>query len=719
MQSPPTEASPESAFTPDDDVFDYLAEPNENLICPICRNPFIEPVMCESTDHVFCRICLIKSLEISPTCPIDRLPLSLSLVIPAPKLITKLVDELLVSCPFKSKLGCSFVCQRDLIAAHLRSHQTHFDHPDLCSYIAPQHQDPPPSNLTASQPSLPQHFTSTPSPQLRFQWVTGRAVFVPDPSNLSSSSSPGQMSSNTNSTQDESESTHCPFERFGCSFVGTCETINELHLPPYPDLSASSEDSRCPFLSVREILYWFEHLEARNLELKEQLSRSLVQRSELTSVLDNLKASFRQLWLSRQSGHHNPPLVDPPTHHSSPFAPVQPPSTFPRSECPDDLTTVLSNPSPIGMSIPDLSSPTRRSSDSFLHMNSSRMNYDSLNGHRLKYFDHYPSHSGLPGQFYRALGSASSPSKAKIRVSTFLRRGEIVTPTSDNFDHPALLSEPSIGPLSQHATCISPQISELTASPRPADSPHSPARSSPYNMFNIPSFSHPHIESSHNVQDPHAYLLKQASPFRSSHASETISHTPRFEPMNEHAGLLNGKISALVDTIQSTLSAWHLPGRIVLPSDLGACDRAGPDRRKQAHGAAAHQGLISESTLSDSAAETRRIGSDEQQKVLTSLAKIEQLIGALIDQAPTSRAPADSSLGNPSRQPSKLACTPSPSLNSLSPPLSASHLSPHTPLTPSSSRATSHSSSDDLMIPSGSTSCSAHYYPSSVRPMKL
>ena len=310
------------------------------------------------------------------------------------------------------------------------------------------------------------------------------------------------------------------------------------------------------------------------------------------------------------------------------------------------------------------------------------MNYDSLNGHRLKHFEHFLSPFGLPGQFYRALGSASSPSKAKIRVSTFLRRGEIVTPTSDNFDHPALLSEPLIGPLSQHATCISSQISELTAPPKPADSPQKPLRLSPCTIFNVPPFSHPHIETSNNVQDPHAHLSKQASTCQASHGSGSIPQTPRFEPRNQHAGLLNGKISELVDTIQSSLSAWYLPGRIVLPNDLGACDRARLDRRKQAHGTVAHQGIISQSALSDPAVETRRIGSDDHQKVLTSLAKIEQLIGALIDQAPASQAPTDNTLGNPSRRPSKLACTPSPSSNSLPPQLSASHLSPIGPSLP-------------------------------------
>ncbi|KNZ52461.1 hypothetical protein VP01_3566g1 [Puccinia sorghi] len=709
--------SPDS-LAPDDDVFDYIAEPNENLICPICRNPFIDPVMCESTDHVFCRTCLIKSLEVSPTCPIDRQPLSLSLVIPAPKLINKLVDELLVSCPFKSKLGCSFICQRDLIAAHLRSHQAQLDHPEFCSSFIPKHQDQTPLNQTASQQPLPPQHSTSASSQLKFQWISGQAILLPHPPNQLPSSL-AQTNPTANPIPNESESSHCPFQRFGCSFVGSSEIINEQHLSASPNPSTSSEDSRCPFLPVREILYWFEHLEARNVELKAQLSQSLVQQSKLTSVMDNLKASLRQLWLSRQSGHHPSPLLDPPTHPSLQFPTAQLASPFSRPQYPNDApSTLQSNPVPIGLSIPDLSSPTRRSSDSFLHMNSSRMNYDSLNGHRLKQFDHYPSPSGFPDQFYRALGSPCSPSKTKIRVSTFLRRGEIITPATDNIENPPLPNESSSGVSSPYLNYASLQTRGSSASSGQAVPTQNPARLSPFSMFNIQPSNDPHMEYLNDELDSNSRLSQEVSIRQASALSEAVARPPPSEPKNEHVGLLNRKLSELIEAVQSSLKSWYPPGRMVLPNDLGSCDRAGPEARRQAV-AAAHEAPTPHSTLPNSTDENNWMSSDDQQRVLSSLAKIEKLMGSLIEQGSTSRAGAESALVDASRRPSDLAPKSSSSSTSHSPASSSSILSPNRPLPPSSSWANSNSFLDSLVTPSGSACSSANYYPSSVRPMKL
>ncbi|WAR52017.1 hypothetical protein PtB15_1B456 [Puccinia triticina] len=591
-----------SASAPtDDDVYDYLAEPNENLVCPICRSPFIDPVMCESTDHVFCRICLIKSLEVSPTCPIDRLPLSLSLVSPAPKIINKLVDELLVSCPFKSKLGCPFVCQRDLIAAHLRSHQAQIDHPNLGSSIS-QEQDSPLYTGTFAQEAPPdQHPSSISSNQLRFEWISGRATLILHPQDRPSPSLTHTISTVT-STENEPELSHCPFERFGCSFVGTPEVINHQHLTAASESSVPDDGSPCPFLHVQEILYWFEHLEARNVELKEQLSQSLVQRSELASVLDSLKASFRQLWLSQQSADRNLPL-NPPTHSSLPFAPSPLASAFPPPGYPDELSpTPQSNQSTM---IPDPSSPTRRSSDSFLHMNSSRMNYDSLNGHRLKHFEYYPS--ACPSQFYRALGSPSSSSKMKIRVSSFQRRGEIVTPATDTLENNLIqpLHESSLGVPSQQRTCISSPIGQPTVPPRHPVLPDPVVKSSSASsVFNIQSASDAERENSNKHYDRHPHLSKQVSIRQATLLSKTISQAPLSEPTN--AGLLSRKIGELIDTIQTSLRAWNPHCPIALPNDLGASDRPAAERRRGMNGRA-DETLVCDSTPTDRADETKWI----------------------------------------------------------------------------------------------------------------
>ncbi|POW00210.1 hypothetical protein PSHT_13165 [Puccinia striiformis] len=705
-QPPSTTTTMDSAlssnsFATEDDPYDYLTDPNENLVCPICRNPFIEPVMCESSDHVFCRICLIKSLEVSPTCPIDRLPLSLSLVIPAPKIINKLVDELLVSCPFKSKLSCPFVCQRDLIAAHLRSHQHQAQIVIIIIQIL-EHLLLPSIKISKLQIKLlisqihpitipyPPHLLNSDSNGFRSSYVGT------NPSNDASSFTTLMVNLRTNQlSESKPEMSHCQFERFGCSFVGTPEMINQHHIS---DSSVSSDgESLCPFVS------------------------SLVQRSQLTSVLESLKASFRQLWLSHQSGGYNVPLINAPTHQSRLFALDQlTTTTFSGTEYPDNHPTTTLQPNP------DPSSPTRRSSDSFLHATSSRMNYDSLNGHRLKHFDHYPPPSNCPIQFYHPLGSPSSLSKINIRVSTFLRRGEIVTPTTDIPDDPPAL----------------PRI----------------FKSSPPSVLSTQPATDPHIRDSldtnQNQYDPYKQAsIRQASRLTySSNETTTISQTssrPSSEPTStneqqQHVGVsLSRKIGELIGSIQSSLKAWHPPpgGPIILPNDLGVTDRS-----TRVQGVLAPDSFAK--TVSESTAMITPVMKQEEDhhhlNLLSNLEKIEYLMGTLFEyssaSSPTTAttttakssveissqpvaakltlksSPSDFSTSTSDPVSSTIVNSQSPSSSSTSasfpsPPSNSDHSPHHFPISP----APSGSSNANFIT----TTSSSSFPSSSFRPMKL
>ncbi|KAH9466798.1 hypothetical protein MJO28_000597 [Puccinia striiformis f. sp. tritici] len=416
---PAATSPPHSAFIHKiDDGYDYISEPNENLICPICRSPFIDPVMCESTDHIFCQSCLIKSLEVSATCPIDRIPLSLSLVVPAPKVIHKLVDELLVSCPFKSKLGCSFVCQRDLILTHLRSHQSQLDHRALdSSQNLPQYQSAPSLDQTVSQSSFSDRHSSNFS-QLRFEWHENRAILVADQTKMRPATNDGSRFLS-----------HCPFEKFGCSFVGTPEGIAKQHLSVTSNSSAPFDEHLCRFASIQEILHCFEHLEGRNVELKEQLSRSLAHQGQLRSVLEKLKASFRQLWRSQQAGGTDSPLAAPvsPMSCGSGYlrrASILHPLEIPNGTQPQSLSPEQSS---------DTSSMQHSTPERPL-TSGSRMTYGA-NGARLRRCEDHmasPACSSRGPQFYSPIGS---PSNLKIRVKTFTRRGDILTPTTEDQPH--------------------------------------------------------------------------------------------------------------------------------------------------------------------------------------------------------------------------------------------------------------------------------------------
>lgn len=117
---------------------------SEWLKCPICLNPFIEPILIPSCEHVFCKRCIEQHVEtISRNrttsentdeenveqsqyhketrghCPSCRARFESSQIKPAAALIRNMVDSLLVKCPNESK-GCTHLAERGLIEGHVR-----------------------------------------------------------------------------------------------------------------------------------------------------------------------------------------------------------------------------------------------------------------------------------------------------------------------------------------------------------------------------------------------------------------------------------------------------------------------------------------------------------------------------------------------------------------------------------------------------------------------
>ncbi|CAK5281770.1 unnamed protein product [Mycena citricolor] len=57
-------------------IYNYTEEANANLLCCICRMPFIEPTTARSCAHTFCRDCIVEAMAHAQQCPVDRSPLS-------------------------------------------------------------------------------------------------------------------------------------------------------------------------------------------------------------------------------------------------------------------------------------------------------------------------------------------------------------------------------------------------------------------------------------------------------------------------------------------------------------------------------------------------------------------------------------------------------------------------------------------------------------------
>lgn len=96
----------------------YETAVDENLMCPICHCPLVDPVMTEC-DHIFCRSCIEESVIHSKTCPIDRSTLDqdVSSLKRAPKIILNQLDSLKAKCPC-----CSLSFARSMLANHLEKY---------------------------------------------------------------------------------------------------------------------------------------------------------------------------------------------------------------------------------------------------------------------------------------------------------------------------------------------------------------------------------------------------------------------------------------------------------------------------------------------------------------------------------------------------------------------------------------------------------------------
>ncbi|GAA5896927.1 hypothetical protein JCM5296_002661 [Sporobolomyces johnsonii] len=118
----PASSSVSTPSNPPVDVdasFDYLDPVSPSLECPICRAPMIHPAMPASCQHLFCHPCISRALDLSPTCPIDRAPLTLADLVPAPRVVSDLLDELRVKCS-NARDGCDHVVRRDDVERHVR-----------------------------------------------------------------------------------------------------------------------------------------------------------------------------------------------------------------------------------------------------------------------------------------------------------------------------------------------------------------------------------------------------------------------------------------------------------------------------------------------------------------------------------------------------------------------------------------------------------------------
>ncbi|CAK7241628.1 MAG: hypothetical protein STHCBS139747_003094 [Sporothrix thermara] len=124
-QMPATTLHRKRAKTPKIDwhSLEYIGTYDENLDCPICRAPLVQPEI-TTCFHIFCHKCLVQSLRHENRCPIDRNPIQFFKTSqgrvparPAPHIISNQLDNLQVRCP---NTRCDYTAARSIIAHHYK-----------------------------------------------------------------------------------------------------------------------------------------------------------------------------------------------------------------------------------------------------------------------------------------------------------------------------------------------------------------------------------------------------------------------------------------------------------------------------------------------------------------------------------------------------------------------------------------------------------------------
>lgn len=108
-------------------MLDYVTEYDDNLMCPICRCPFVDPVVLNECDHCFCRDCIRQTWTTNTNynplgprgdCPTCRTPAKLGPRSSTSKILGNILDDLLVKCP-KADHGCKSQVKRGEVQDHM------------------------------------------------------------------------------------------------------------------------------------------------------------------------------------------------------------------------------------------------------------------------------------------------------------------------------------------------------------------------------------------------------------------------------------------------------------------------------------------------------------------------------------------------------------------------------------------------------------------------
>ena len=111
-------ASPDSFGGYEEDRFENKVD--IKLQCSVCLKVFKDPVQCPN-EHYFCRSCIQRNLRHNAeTCPVCQHPLTEETLSKAPRILTELLESLMIRCDYESR-GCQELIKLEFLERHVRS----------------------------------------------------------------------------------------------------------------------------------------------------------------------------------------------------------------------------------------------------------------------------------------------------------------------------------------------------------------------------------------------------------------------------------------------------------------------------------------------------------------------------------------------------------------------------------------------------------------------
>lgn len=107
------------AHSPEENHFyTYAEDVDDDLVCHICLQALLDPLD-TPCGHTYCTLCLTSFLVEKDFCPVDRKPVVLQHCKKSSILVNKLLNKLLVTCPFPEY--CTEVLQRCDLEQHFQT----------------------------------------------------------------------------------------------------------------------------------------------------------------------------------------------------------------------------------------------------------------------------------------------------------------------------------------------------------------------------------------------------------------------------------------------------------------------------------------------------------------------------------------------------------------------------------------------------------------------